>query len=164
MCLTNNVTFFILDLFLYRERGIPVVREEWLSDSIEKQEPQPLDAYDIVSDLAVDGKGIPWDKQDPSKEALESIAAEVHTLLIQNPKPHIFYVSFIISNFVSVGRLSFYLKSSDHLVLWNPGKGIWKERSTQRHQVTRARREDSRKRWTIVQLCLFSMRFGKTSE
>ncbi|KAM7528114.1 hypothetical protein LguiB_031524 [Lonicera macranthoides] len=59
------------------ERGIPVVREEWLSDSIEKQEPMPLDAYDIVSNLAVDGKGIPWDKQDPSNEALESIAAEV---------------------------------------------------------------------------------------
>ncbi|KAM7522518.1 hypothetical protein LguiA_012420 [Lonicera macranthoides] len=59
------------------QRGIPVVREEWLSDSIEKQEPQPLDAYDIVSDLAVDGQGIPWEKQDPSKEALKSIAAEV---------------------------------------------------------------------------------------
>ncbi|KAI3688110.1 hypothetical protein L1987_81818 [Smallanthus sonchifolius] len=59
------------------ERGIPVVREAWLSDSIEKQEPQPMDAYDVVSDLAVDGKGIPWDMQDPSQEALESLNAEI---------------------------------------------------------------------------------------
>ncbi|KAJ0848594.1 putative NAD(+) ADP-ribosyltransferase [Helianthus annuus] len=59
------------------ERGIPVVREAWLNDSIEKQEPQPLDAYDVVSDLSVDGKGIPWDMQDPSQEALESLNAEI---------------------------------------------------------------------------------------
>ncbi|KAL8245421.1 hypothetical protein R6Q59_011679 [Mikania micrantha] len=59
------------------ERGIPVVREAWLSDSIEKQEPQPMDAYDVVSDIAVDGKGIPWDMQDPSLEALESLNAEI---------------------------------------------------------------------------------------
>lgn len=59
------------------ERGIPVVREAWLNDSIEKQEPQPMDAYDVVSDLAVDGKGIPWDMQDPSQEALESLNAEI---------------------------------------------------------------------------------------
>jgi poly [ADP-ribose] polymerase len=48
-----------------------------LLDSIEKQEPQPMEAYDVVSDLSVEGKGIPWDKQDPSEEALESISAEV---------------------------------------------------------------------------------------
>ncbi|KAF8411740.1 hypothetical protein HHK36_004298 [Tetracentron sinense] len=56
--------------------GISVVSEAWLRDSIEKQEAQPLDAYDVVSDLSVEGKGIPWDKQDPS-EALESLSAEV---------------------------------------------------------------------------------------
>ncbi|XP_027083757.1 protein ADP-ribosyltransferase PARP3 isoform X2 [Coffea arabica] len=60
------------------ETGIPVVREEWLIDSIEKKEAQPLDAYDIVSDLAVGGKGIPLDKQDPSEEAIETIAAELN--------------------------------------------------------------------------------------
>ncbi|VVA32957.1 Hypothetical predicted protein [Prunus dulcis] len=59
------------------ERGIPVVSEAWLKDSIEKQEPQPLEAYDIVTDLAPDGKGIPWDKMDPSEEALESLSAEL---------------------------------------------------------------------------------------
>ncbi|KAG9140059.1 hypothetical protein Leryth_010567 [Lithospermum erythrorhizon] len=59
------------------ERGIPVVREAWLGDSIEKRIPLPLDAYDIISDLAVDGRGIPLDKQDPSAEALETIGAEV---------------------------------------------------------------------------------------
>ncbi|XP_034897178.1 protein ADP-ribosyltransferase PARP3 [Populus alba] len=59
------------------EAGIPVVREDWLLDSIEKQEPQPMEAYDVVSDPSVKGKGIPWDKQDPSEEALESISAEL---------------------------------------------------------------------------------------
>lgn len=54
-----------------------MVRETWLLDSIEKQEAQPLPAYDVMSDLTVEGKGIPWDKQDPGKEALESISAEV---------------------------------------------------------------------------------------
>ncbi|XP_010686033.2 protein ADP-ribosyltransferase PARP3 [Beta vulgaris subsp. vulgaris] len=59
------------------ERGIPVVREAWLIDSIEKQELQPLEAYDCVSDRSSYGKGIPWDKQDPSEEALESLTAEL---------------------------------------------------------------------------------------
>lgn len=58
-----------------------MVRETWLTDSIEKQEPQPLEAYDLVSDLSVAGKGIPWDKQDPGEEAIESLSAEVHNLL-----------------------------------------------------------------------------------
>ena len=61
-----------------RERGIRVVSEAWLVDSIQKKEAQPLEAYDIVSDLSVGGKGIPWDKQDPSEEALESLSAEVY--------------------------------------------------------------------------------------
>ncbi|KAI5666665.1 hypothetical protein M9H77_16518 [Catharanthus roseus] len=59
------------------EKDIPVVREAWLSDSIEKKKPQPLDAYDILSDLSVAGRGIPLDKQDPSNEALETISAEL---------------------------------------------------------------------------------------
>ncbi|XP_052171159.1 protein ADP-ribosyltransferase PARP3 [Diospyros lotus] len=58
-------------------RGIPIVGEAWLIDSTEKQEAQPLDAYDVVSDLVVNERSIPWDKQDPSKEALESLVAEV---------------------------------------------------------------------------------------
>ncbi|KAL2536127.1 Poly [ADP-ribose] polymerase 3 [Forsythia ovata] len=59
------------------ERGIPVVREAWLSDSIEKKEAQPLDVYDIASDIVVAGRGIPLDKQDESEEALETITAEL---------------------------------------------------------------------------------------
>nr|GMD20526.1 poly [ADP-ribose] polymerase 3 [Ipomoea batatas] len=59
------------------ERGIPVVREAWLLDSIEKKEVQPLDAYDVASDIAVDGRGIPLDKLDPSAEALENITSEL---------------------------------------------------------------------------------------
>lgn len=51
-----------------------------MADSIEKQEAQPLEAYDMVTDLAPEGKGIPWDKMDPSEEALESITAEVCTV------------------------------------------------------------------------------------
>ncbi|KAJ4828054.1 Poly [ADP-ribose] polymerase 3, partial [Turnera subulata] len=58
-------------------KGIPVVREEWLVDSIEKHEPQPLEAYDVASDLVVAGKGIPLDKQDPSEEGLETLSAEL---------------------------------------------------------------------------------------
>ncbi|KAH6773045.1 poly ADP-ribose polymerase 3 [Perilla frutescens var. frutescens] len=59
------------------ERGIPIVREAWLRDSIEKKEAQALDAYDIVSDLAVGGRGIPLYQQDPSEEAFETITSEV---------------------------------------------------------------------------------------
>ncbi|KAA8550170.1 hypothetical protein F0562_001854 [Nyssa sinensis] len=59
------------------ERDIPVVREAWLEDSIEKREAQPLDAYDALSDLTTYGRGIPWDTQDPSEEAIESLSAEV---------------------------------------------------------------------------------------
>ncbi|XP_057806212.1 protein ADP-ribosyltransferase PARP3 isoform X2 [Salvia miltiorrhiza] len=59
------------------ERGIPVVREAWLSDSIEEGDPRPLEAYDIASDLAVGGKNIPLYQQDPSEEALETITSEL---------------------------------------------------------------------------------------
>ncbi|KAB2606499.1 poly [ADP-ribose] polymerase 3 [Pyrus ussuriensis x Pyrus communis] len=58
------------------ERGIAVVSEAWPNYSIEKQEPQPLKAYDIVSDLAPDGRGVPWNKMDPSEEALESLSTK----------------------------------------------------------------------------------------
>ncbi|KAL3828559.1 hypothetical protein ACJIZ3_017361 [Penstemon smallii] len=59
------------------EMDLPVVREAWLSDSIEKQEAQPLDSYDIVSDLGVGGRGIPLYRQDETEEALETITAEL---------------------------------------------------------------------------------------
>lgn len=59
------------------ERDIPVVREAWLFDSIEKKEAQSLDAYDVVSDLSVAGRGIPLDEQDSTVEALETISAEL---------------------------------------------------------------------------------------
>ncbi|KAK2362808.1 protein ADP-ribosyltransferase PARP3 [Trifolium repens] len=71
-----------------RERGgtskLAEAMEAWLTDSIEKEEPQPLEAYDLVSDLSVAGKGIPWDKQDPEVEAIESLSAEVHNLLFHS--------------------------------------------------------------------------------
>lgn len=61
----------------FRERGIPIVREAWLSDSIEKEEAQPLEVYDIASDLSIGGKKIPLNQQDLSEEALETITFEV---------------------------------------------------------------------------------------
>ncbi|XP_021716389.1 poly [ADP-ribose] polymerase 3-like [Chenopodium quinoa] len=59
------------------ERGIPVVREAWLKDCIEKEELLPLEAYECVSDRSAYGKGIAWDKQDSSEEAIESLVAEL---------------------------------------------------------------------------------------
>ncbi|CAI9105611.1 OLC1v1004573C1 [Oldenlandia corymbosa var. corymbosa] len=59
------------------ERSMPIVSEDWLIESINKNEAQPLDAFDIVSDLAVAGRGIPLDKQESSEEAIETIAAEL---------------------------------------------------------------------------------------
>ncbi|XP_031500285.1 protein ADP-ribosyltransferase PARP3 [Nymphaea colorata] len=59
------------------EMGIPVVSEAWLIESLQKKEQQPLEAYDVVSDLAPEGRGIAWDKQEPSEEALESLATEL---------------------------------------------------------------------------------------
>ena len=54
-----------------------MVREAWLIDCIDKQELQPLESYDCISDRSAYGKGIPWDKQDSSEEAIESLTAEV---------------------------------------------------------------------------------------
>ncbi|PIN25417.1 NAD(+) ADP-ribosyltransferase, partial [Handroanthus impetiginosus] len=59
------------------ERGIPIVREGWISDSIEKKETQPLDAYVVVGDLTAAGRGIPLYHQDTGEEALETIMAEI---------------------------------------------------------------------------------------
>ncbi|XP_051113230.1 protein ADP-ribosyltransferase PARP3 isoform X2 [Andrographis paniculata] len=59
------------------EKGIPVVREAWLSDSIERKQSQPLDSYDVATDLAVAGRGIPLYRQDAGEEALATIAAEL---------------------------------------------------------------------------------------
>lgn len=54
-----------------------MVSEAWLIDTIQKQEVQPVEAYDVVSDLAPEGRGLPWDKMDPSEEVSESLNAEL---------------------------------------------------------------------------------------
>nr|CAB3446769.1 unnamed protein product [Digitaria exilis] len=59
------------------ERGTPVVSENWIMDSIEKKEVQPLAAYDIASDVVPEGRGLPLGQLDPSEEAIETLAAEV---------------------------------------------------------------------------------------
>lgn len=60
-----------------------MVREAWLLDSIEEKKPQPLEGYDVLTDLALLGCGIPWDKQDAGEEAIESFSAEVRRQLLQ---------------------------------------------------------------------------------
>lgn len=47
-----------------REKGIPIVSEAWLIDSIEKGEPQPLEDYDISRDLVVEARVLLGDKED----------------------------------------------------------------------------------------------------
>lgn len=59
------------------ERGTPVVSENWIMDSIERKEVQPLAAYDIASDVVPEGRGLPLGQLDPSEEAIETLAAEV---------------------------------------------------------------------------------------
>lgn len=44
--------------------------EAWLADSIDKHEAQPMDAYDIVSDLTVYGKEAPPDTEEIIEEAI----------------------------------------------------------------------------------------------
>lgn len=81
----NSNTGYIVQSWIpnsCRKRGIHVVSEAWLIDSIKKQEAQPLEAYDLVTDLAPDSEGIPWYKMDPSEEAIESIAAEVSVIYL----------------------------------------------------------------------------------
>uniref|UniRef100_A0A0E0CLG7 Poly [ADP-ribose] polymerase n=2 Tax=Oryza meridionalis TaxID=40149 RepID=A0A0E0CLG7_9ORYZ len=59
------------------ERGTPVVSENWIIDSIQKKEKQPLAAYDIASDAVPEGRGLPLGKLDPTEEAIETLVAEV---------------------------------------------------------------------------------------
>ncbi|CAM6092715.1 unnamed protein product [Calypogeia fissa] len=50
---------------------VPICRESWLNDSIEKMEAQPLAAYNF------DEKAIPWDMLHPEDEAAEALVAEL---------------------------------------------------------------------------------------
>lgn len=90
------------------------MREAWLNDSIEKDEPQPLDAYDVVSDLAVDGKEIQWDMQDRSQEALESLNAEVNDSDSSSSLHNFRYLTSLIS-----------------VIQLLADQDVWKERRTQ---------------------------------
>ncbi|KAG5515769.1 hypothetical protein RHGRI_036725 [Rhododendron griersonianum] len=53
------------------ERGIPIVSEAWLIDSIEKGEPQPLEDYDISRDLVVEARALLGDKEDTLESELK---------------------------------------------------------------------------------------------
>ncbi len=60
-----------------------MVREEWLIDSIEKQEPQPIADYDVSSDFVdiVEGKQSLMEK-NPEAEVLEAVTGEVRSLIV----------------------------------------------------------------------------------
>jgi poly [ADP-ribose] polymerase len=53
-----------------RELGVPVVRETWLNDCIEKMEYLPVDPYRIA-----DVDDIPWDKRRSDEEAEVAVRA-----------------------------------------------------------------------------------------
>ncbi|KAL5211662.1 hypothetical protein ABZP36_022509 [Zizania latifolia] len=59
------------------ERGTPVVSENWIIDSIQKKERQPLAAYDIAANVVPGGRGLPLSTLDPTEEAIATLAAEV---------------------------------------------------------------------------------------
>lgn len=65
-----------------RERGIPIVSEAWLIDSIENGEPPPLDDYDISRDLVVEARAILGDKEDTlESEVAHSVFSYLHKLI-----------------------------------------------------------------------------------
>ncbi|KAH9316844.1 hypothetical protein KI387_018613, partial [Taxus chinensis] len=58
------------------DNSIPLVREAWLHDSIEKAKAEPLEAYNMIAELP-GGPDIPWAKRVPEEEASESLMAEL---------------------------------------------------------------------------------------
>ncbi|KAL2610633.1 hypothetical protein R1flu_029206 [Riccia fluitans] len=59
------------------ELGIPLCREKWLEDSIEKKRPLPLHSYNITGQIEGKGDDIPWDQRDPEEEAAVALMAEL---------------------------------------------------------------------------------------
>lgn len=51
--------------------------EQWLIDTIQNNEVQPLDFYDMKPYLVPDARGIAWDTPDPVDESVESLVGEV---------------------------------------------------------------------------------------
>jgi hypothetical protein len=62
-----------------REKSVPIVKEEWITDCIKKKESLPLEAYDLSKNMPGESD-IPWDKRPPSEEAAESLMAEVKSV------------------------------------------------------------------------------------
>lgn len=87
--------------------------------------------YDIVTDLAPDGKGIPWDKMDPSEEALESLSAEVYNSPSKISKDSTPLENFIFGVFLY--SLQYHLSAAE---------ALWEERCPQRYEIAGARREN----------------------
>lgn len=63
-----------------REANVPIVSEQWLIDSIQNNEVQPLDFYDMKPCLVPAARGIAWDTPDPVDESVESLVGEVFFL------------------------------------------------------------------------------------
>ncbi|KAG0566014.1 hypothetical protein KC19_7G031700 [Ceratodon purpureus] len=58
------------------EKGLPIVKEEWITDCIKKKELLPLETYDLSKNMPGESD-IPWDKRPPGEEAAESLMAEL---------------------------------------------------------------------------------------
>ena len=69
----------LTNIHVCREKNIPIVKEQWITDCIEKKTCLPLEAYDMAGELPGDND-IPWDKKLPEQEAAESLMAEVKLL------------------------------------------------------------------------------------
>lgn len=67
------------DIYVCREKNIPIVKEQWITDCIEKKTSLPLEAYDMAAELPGD-HDVPWDKKLPEQEAAVSLMAEVKLL------------------------------------------------------------------------------------
>ncbi|KAL3681230.1 hypothetical protein R1sor_024186 [Riccia sorocarpa] len=62
------------------ELGIPLCREKWLEDSIEKGRALPLHSYNISGQIEGKGDEIPWDQRKPEDEASIALMAELKLL------------------------------------------------------------------------------------
>ncbi|KAF3320751.1 poly [Carex littledalei] len=59
------------------EANVPIVSEQWLIDSIQNNEVQPLDFYDMKPYLVPAARGIAWDTPDPVDVSVESLVGEI---------------------------------------------------------------------------------------
>ncbi|KAJ4753316.1 Poly [ADP-ribose] polymerase [Rhynchospora pubera] len=59
------------------EMNVPIVSEQWLVDTLQNNEVQPLEFYDMKPYLVPDARGIAWDTPYPVDESMESLVGEI---------------------------------------------------------------------------------------